>query len=161
MTNFIIRVATQEDLEQIRQLYHDTVVAINSKDYNEEQIRVWSDVSGGSHFFSKKILEQNFYVAEFKSKIIGFGSVTDEGYLDYMYVHKDFQRKGVAKKLLQEIEKTADELKVEKIYSHVSITARGFFEKHGYIKESDRTENYKGTEFTNSVMVKHNENDLR
>lgn len=154
MNDYIIRVAEQEDLEQIKQLYHDTVTSINSNDYNEEQIRVWSDVSGGSHNFSEKIIEQNFFVADLESKIIGFGSVTDEGYLDYMYVHKDYQRKGVAKKLLHEIEKTADELKVEKIYSHVSITARGFFEKHGYTRESDQNEKYRGVEFINSVMVK-------
>ena len=153
MNDYIIRVAEQEDLEQIKQLYHDTVTSINSNDYNEEQIRVWSDVSGGSHSFSEKIIEQNFFVADLESKIIGFGSVTDEGYLDYMYVHKDYQRKGVAKKLLHEIEKTADELKVEKIYSHVSITARGFFEKHGYTRESDQNEKYRGVEYINSVEV--------
>ena len=149
MIEFKTREAKQEDLEQILQLYHDTVTAINSKDYNEEQISVWSDVSGGGHNFSRKITEQNFYVAEFENKIIGFGSITDDGYLDYMYVHKDFQRKGVAKKLLHEIEKKSDELKVEKITSHVSITARGFFEKHGYEKESDNIDKHKGVEFIN------------
>lgn len=157
MINFFIREAKQGDLEQIQQLYHDTVIAINSKDYKEEQIKVWSDISAGSHSFSKKIIEQNFYVADFKNTVIGFGSITDVGYLDYMYVHKDFQRAGVAKKLLQQIEKTAGELNVERIYSHVSITAKGFFEKHGYSKEGDLYDKYKGVEFINSLMVKSKE----
>ena len=157
MTGFKIREAKQEDLDQIMKLYHETVIEINSKDYDEEQIRVWSDVSDGNHNFPRKITEQNFYVAEFENKITGFGSVTDDGYLDYMYVHKDFQRKGVAKKILFEIEKKANELNIAKITSHVSITARGFFEKHGYEKESDHIDKHKGVEFINFVMVKRKE----
>ena len=154
---FKIRTATSEDLQQIRKLYHDTVIAVNSKDYSEEQIKVWSDsgLTESGNTFSKKITEQNFYVAENANTIVGFSSVTDDGYLDYMYVHKDHQRKGIAKALLEKIEMKADELKLNIVTSDVSITARPFFEKHGFVKTGEKKDLYRCVEFINNIMVKH------
>ncbi|HMS66097.1 MAG TPA: GNAT family N-acetyltransferase [Ignavibacteria bacterium] len=154
---FNIRKAISKDLQQIRELYHDTVIAVNSKDYTEEQIRVWSGsgLTESGNTFTKKIEEQYFYVAEYENNIVGFSSVTDDGYLDYMYVHKDFQRNGIAKALLEKIESKADELKLNLITSDVSITARPFFEKHGYVKTGEKKDLYRGVEFINNIMVKH------
>ena len=55
-----------------------------------------------------------------------------EGYLHSMFVHKDWQGKGVATLLLSEVEKMARGYGVPRISAEVSITARPFFEKHGY-----------------------------
>lgn len=52
-----------------------------------------------------------------------------DGYLHSMFVHKDFQRKGIATLLLSEVEQIAEQYGVTQITSEVSLTARTFFEK--------------------------------
>jgi len=53
-------------------------------------------------------------------------------------VHKDFQKQGIASKLLLELERKAETLQADVISSDVSITVRSFFENRGYdvIKEN-------------------------
>ena len=46
-----------------------------------------------------------------------------------MFVHKDFQGKGIATMLLEEIERYAITAGIMRITSEVSLTARPFFEK--------------------------------
>lgn len=62
-----------------------------------------------------------------KSQIVGFSSITPQGYLHNMFVHKDFQDKGVATVLLNEIERYAAVMGIKRITSEVSLTARPFY----------------------------------
>lgn len=77
-----------------------------------------------------------------------------DGYLHSMFVHKDYQCKGVATQLLSDVEKMAKKWGVKEIISEVSFTARSFFEKHGY--KIDRIQKRKANklELTNFVMRK-------
>ena len=55
-----------------------------------------------------------------------------------MFIHKDFQGKGIATILLNEIERYATARGIMRITSEVSLTARPFFEKRGYIVEVEQ-----------------------
>jgi putative acetyltransferase len=71
-----------------------------------------------------------------------------------MFVHKDFQGLGIASDLLSEIEHQASEQNNQIIYSDVSITAKGFFEKKGFIVESQQLKKSKKKELVNFRMIK-------
>ncbi|MEO8513094.1 MAG: GNAT family N-acetyltransferase [Ignavibacteria bacterium] len=152
--NINIRKAQLADINDIMDLYHYTVKFINNRDYSEEQIEVWSNGAYNPDNWKRKIDEQYFIVAETGGKLAGISSIAKDGYLDYMYVHKDFQRCGVASALLKEIERKAQEQKNPEIYSHVSKTAKGFFEKMGYTHKEDLQDMYKGVLFVNALMIK-------
>lgn len=127
-----IRRAEPEETDQIRTLFFDTVTNINCKDYDDEQISVWASAFNDIKKWSSKIQEQYFIVAEDENKITGFGSITSDGYLDYMYVHKDHQGQGIATGLLNNLEQNAFEHDVKEIRAEVSITARPFFRSKGF-----------------------------
>lgn len=157
MNKIRLRVASKNDVPAIMALYRDTVRNINSKDYSPEQIAVWSDTTGMEATWGRCVSEQYFVVAvSEEGKITGFSSVAKNGYLDFMYVHKDFQRKGIASALLQEIERKAAQQKNGEIFSHVSKTAKGFFLKKGYTHKRDLRDKAKGSEivFINALMIK-------
>ncbi|MEO8665700.1 MAG: GNAT family N-acetyltransferase [Ignavibacteria bacterium] len=149
-----IRTAAEKDLPAIRNLYSQTVREINSKDYTKQEIEVWASCSDEPGSFSKAIEVQYFIVAEIENEIVGFSSIEKNGYLDFMYVHKDHQRKGIAKKLLEEIERKASDQKNFEVFSYVSRTAKPFFEKSGYKHTGNKTDHFKGVLFINSIMVK-------
>ena len=148
-----VREATLEDLDSVIELFESTIRTINTKDYSPAQIEVWANAID-KNVWSKKIIAQYFYVAEFNNQILGFSSMDYSGYLDFMYTHKDFQGKGIAKSLLQQIEKKARELGIKKIFSSVSITAQLFFTLNGFSVYDKEFKSLNGASFINSLVQK-------
>ena len=78
-----------------------------------------------------------------------------DGYLHSLFVHKDWQGKGVASALLSETEIYAiRKLGATEITSEVSITARPFFEKQGYTAVKEQKAQANRLKLTNYVMTK-------
>lgn len=128
-----IRKAELGDITQLKELYYDTITTVNAADYSKEQIEAWASTADRTESLANRIKSQYFLVSETEDGVItGFSSLEDDGYLDLMYVHKDFQRKGVASELLNKIREKAAELNVEAITTEASITAKPFFAKNGF-----------------------------
>ncbi len=89
--NIEIRRARQEDVETVTTLYRNTILEINSRDYTPEQVRAWSERGKAIDNWLTKIQEQYFLVVEQSETMIGFASITAVGYLDFLFVHKDFR----------------------------------------------------------------------
>ncbi len=149
-----IRPATINNLDKIRQLFYNTILFINSKDYTEDQVTAWAAGYNNIDSWRNKIKEQHFFVAEIDNKIAGFGSLTKNGYLDLLYVDKDYQRSGIAKRLLTKIEMLAKKLSLTELTSEVSITATPFFLKHGFKIITEQYADMKGVKLTNFKMIK-------
>ena len=150
-----IRRATHEDLTEIIQLFYDTVIIVNARDYNADQVKVWAAAANNPETWKKKVKEQLFVVAEKNRKILGFASLEDDGCLDMLYVHKDHQHEGVASALVGYLEDKARELQIDTLYSDVSITAQPFLQRRGYITERENRKLVKDVEFVNAIMRKN------
>lgn len=148
-----IREASSEDLDQILELFEKTVEHINVKDYSEQQIEVWKNAKD-KKIWLEKIAQQSFYVAMIGEQIVGFSSVASDGYLHFMYVHHQHQRKGIAYQLLRQIEHRAKQLGRQRIWSSVSITAQPFFSKHGFQQFDEEHKTVSGVPFQNALMEK-------
>lgn len=149
-----IRNATVMDADVIRYLFYDTVTYINSKDYTPRQIEVWRSGYNNIYSWKKKIAEQYFLIAEIDKKLAGFASLTSDGYLDFLYVHKDIQGKGIAKNLLNALEIKAQELNLQEITTDSSITAKRFFEAKGFRIIGISAKEIGGVNFLNMKMKK-------
>ena len=154
-TNLGIRPLTELDIPEMRELFRTTVLTVNSKDYTKEEVADWASC-GDSIEHWKELLAKNDYIGAIdgQGKIVGFSSMNAEGYLHSMFVHKDWQGKGVATLLLSEVEKMACGYGVRKISVEVSITARPFFEKHGYKVVKEQKAKANRLYLTNYVMKK-------
>jgi putative acetyltransferase len=153
-TDIRIRVALVSDVDAITNLFKETIITVNAKDYGPEQTRVWSAGADKKANWIKKIEEQYFLIAEAEGIMAGFGSITKTRYLDFMYVHKNFQRMGVAEKLLHALEEYAKQTGIKIIASDVSITAKPFFEKKCYMVITKQKKILEGIEFANYKMEK-------
>lgn len=140
-----------DDCEQMAELFYNTVHTINAKDYTREQLDVWATGSVDQKAWNRSFLEHDTVVAEEDGRIVGFGDMDDTGYLDRLYVHKDYQKRGVAGALCDELESRAC---VEVFTVHASITARAFFEKRGYIVKKEQQVERQGIWLTNYCMEK-------
>lgn len=154
-TNFTIRVAQKSDTTELMNLFQNTILTINRRDYSQAEVEDWASCGVNSLKWEGMIETHYFIVAlNRQSQIVGFSSITPQGYLHSMFVHKDFQNRGVATLLLEEIERYAAEHQIVRITSEVSITARPFFEKLGYQVEVEQKRKANQLTMTNLVMAK-------
>jgi len=130
--DIVVRRASYKDATDIMALCRNTILNVNVKDYTPEQVKVWSDRANDVDRWYAKIKEQYFLLAEQGSIVVGFASISDAGYLDFLFVHKDFQQMGIASLLYSEIEQFAKQNSFDKITSDVSLTAKAFFERKGF-----------------------------
>lgn len=130
-----IRAFKSTDIHQVVSLFYETVHAINVKDYSSEQLDAWAPREEFEAYFIKwneSLAHHITYVAEINDNIVGFSDMTYDGYLDRLFVHKDFQRQGIATALVAKLEAEARKLEILDINTAASITAKSFFESQGY-----------------------------
>ena len=94
-----IRAYRPSDLPEITELFYDTVHTVNVGDYTAEQLDAWADGSPDLAEWGRTLLEHVALVAVEGETLVGFGDMDRSGYLDRLYVHKDFQRRGIASAL--------------------------------------------------------------
>ena len=146
-----IRKYQAADFDEIAELFYNTVHSVNIKDYSQEQVDVWATGKLDPNRWNKSLLENYTIVATEGRQIVGFGDIDKTNYLDRFYVHKDFQGRGVATAICDELEKQANG---ETISVHASITAKPFFEKRGYIVLKEQQVQLAGIFLINYVMEK-------
>lgn len=71
-----------------------------------------------------------------------------------LYVHPDFQRRGVARALLGHLEEIAREGGLRRLYTEASITARPVFEVMGFRTIVPQTVTVRGESMTHYRMEK-------
>ncbi len=140
------------DLKQIARLFYETVHAVNIKDYTKQQINVWATGNINFKEWDTSFLKHLTCVATKKDLIIGFGDIDETGYLDRLFVHKDFQSRGVATAICNRLEK---EIETKCVIVHVSITAKPFFEKRGYKIIRPQEVERQGVYLKNYIMIKY------
>ena len=84
------------DLAMMSILFYETINEVNSNDYNQEQCLAWAPdqkvLLDRDQFFSSLYT----VVAVSDHLIVGYGNIDDTGYLDHLFVHKDYQGAHIA-----------------------------------------------------------------
>ena len=132
--DFTLRLYRPGDLEELIGLFYQTVRTVNLGDYTQEEVEAWapSPESVDRGAWGKSLLEHYTVVAQREGKLLGFGDMDDTGYLDRLYVHKDYQGRGAASAMAEALEGYALGRGLRKVTVHASRTARPFFEQRGY-----------------------------
>lgn len=126
------RNATLEDLPAMKALYRDTILTVCRKDYTQEEVNVWSSSANKEERWLDMAVNQFVLLAEIDDMLVGFGTLRDHNYIDFFYVHKDFQGMGIAGKLLDRLLQEAETYGTKLITSDISMTAKPFFRKSGF-----------------------------
>ncbi|WP_418463163.1 GNAT family N-acetyltransferase [Frisingicoccus sp.] len=146
----VIREYKPLDCEVLAGLFYNTVHRVNIKDYTKEQLDVWATGSVDLEKWNQSFEEHYSLVAIDNEVIIGFGDINKAGYLDRLFVHSEYQRKGIATAICSQLEHAVQ----GNIVTHASITARPFFEKRGYRIIREQQVERQGVFLTNFIMEK-------
>ena len=146
-----LREYSPSDCEQLVELFYETVHSVNAKDYTPKQLDVWATGKVDLSEWNCSFLKHKTFVAIENGKIVGFGDMDSTGYLDRLYVHKDYQRKGIASAICDALESSS---KGKMFITHASITAKPFFQHRGYRVVKEQKVIRQGVTLTNYVMEK-------
>lgn len=148
----VLRKYVQTDCAELARLFYDTVHTVNAKDYTREQLDAWATGQVNLEAWNKSFQAHHTVVAEMDGKIVGFGDMDETGYLDRLYVHKNYQCLGVATAICDALEQNTN---AAELTTHASITAKPFFEKRGYTARREQQVERRGVLLTNFVMHKN------
>lgn len=145
-----IREYQPSDREGTAKLFYDTVHTVDAKDYTKEQLDTWAPGQIDLEGWDRSFQGHDSVVALDDQILVGFGDIDVTGYLDRLYVHADYQRKGIGSMICDRLERAVR----GRIVTHASITARPFFEARGYQVVREQQVERRGIFLTNYVMVK-------
>ncbi|MBI1246894.1 GNAT family N-acetyltransferase [bacterium] len=149
-----VRASNPDDHAELWQLFHDTIHCVNSQDYSPEQIEVWAPDEVEMSRWASRMEGIQPWVAIEGEQIVGFADVQATGLVDMFYVHHAWQRKGVGRVLMDKLHIEAQKLNLTELHSHVSLTARPFFEAFRFVVEKAQEVTIQGVALRNFVMRK-------
>jgi len=149
-----IRGYAASDASALTSLFRSSVREIASRDYTASQILGWAPDWIDEMRFGQRCASRTTWVAEVEGRIAGFSDLEPDGHVDMLYVHPDFQRRGVARALLKHIEEAARTAALRRLHTEASITARPVFEAMGFRTIVPQTVTIRGVSMTNYRMEK-------
>lgn len=146
----LVREYQISDCKETAELFYNTVHRVNAKDYTKEQLDVWATRQVDLEKWNQSLQEHYSIVVIENEIIVGFGDIDKTGYLDRLFVHSDYQGRGIATAICNQLEQTVQ----GDFTTHASITAKPFFEKRGYKVVKEQQVERQGIFLTNFCMKK-------
>lgn len=141
-------------LPLLQHLFVTSIQQTCAQDYTQKQIEVWTSSIHNIDKWLQKIENQFFIAAWEDEQIMGFASLENGNYLDFMYVHPNHQQKGVAQRLFNQLQEQALNHGSTQLFSDVSKTALPFFKKQGFHTIKENIFEIHGVEINNFRMCK-------
>lgn len=123
------------DAPLLREIFRDSIEELTADDYTEAQQEAWASTADDVADFAAKLSGQLTLVATLEGSPVGFASLLGKDNIDMLYVHPAATGQGVGAMLVDALEKLAGARGVTKLAVDASDSARGFFEKRGYVAQ--------------------------
>lgn len=144
----MIRPYTPRDARATALLFSRSVREVARRDYTEEQVLAWAPDDVDLARWNERRMRPRTRLAFVDDELAGFSDVDDDGYIDMLFVHPAFTRRGVAAALLDDIRAEG----LPRLWTNASISARGFFEQQGFVVEAEQRVELRGQVLTNYRM---------
>jgi putative acetyltransferase len=104
-----------------------------ARDYHANLVERWAPLDQDMSAWSARLAQTLPFVALAQGEtIVGMAEVDGQGFIDYFYVHPQWQHQGIGSALLATLETEAARLNQVALEADVSITAKTFFLAHGF-----------------------------
>jgi putative acetyltransferase len=141
-----------DDAPALLTLFRDTIHRVNSRDYSPAQIAAWASDDIETVVWFGRFNGRYVPVAEEAGRPVGFAELEPNGHIDRVYVSADHQRRGIGRMLLDALIAEARRAGLARLFTEASITARPFFETHGFVVLAPQVVMCRGAEFINYRM---------
>jgi len=116
----------------LRQLFFDSIRQVGRGYYSEAELRAWATEQYDGEQWKLHLQSTNPFVAELGGTVVGYADIQNDGYIDHFYCHYQHQRVGIGAALMARLHSHGEQRHMPRYYSHVSLSARAFFERNGF-----------------------------
>jgi putative acetyltransferase len=153
-TKLAMRPMLPTDVPLLAEIFRASIEELAAEDYSEAQQEAWALAADDEEEFGARLAGELTLVATLNGSALGFASLADNTRIDMLYVHPVATGQGVAAMLCDALEKLAAARGTDELTVDASDTARGFFERRGFVAKTRNTAVLAGEWLANTTMVK-------
>ena len=142
------------DVPLLAEIFRASIEELAGEDYSEAQQEAWASAADDEEAFGERLARELTLVATHGGAPVGFASLADNTRVDMLYVHPAAAGQGAAAMLADALEKLAVARGSKELSVDASDTARGFFERRGFVAKTRNTVAVGGEWLANTTMVK-------
>jgi putative acetyltransferase len=142
------------DAPLLAEIFRASIEELTAEDYSEAQRGVWAAAADDEEAFGARLARGLTLVATLGGSVVGFVSLKGTDHLDLIYVHPAVVGQGIGAMLADAVERLAAGRGTPRLIADVSDTARGFFERRGYVAQRRNTISYGDEWLANTTMEK-------
>jgi putative acetyltransferase len=146
------------DLTSVIETYTASIRSLASSYYSPEQIEAWAPIPPDATRWQERLAKLHTIVSESDGVLAGFAAYTHDGYLDFLFTHPAFARRGVASGLYRRVEAALRAVGAPRVTAHVSLAARPLFDRHGFQLDVEECVDCRGAYLRRFAMHKHLDN---
>jgi putative acetyltransferase len=143
-----------EDVPLLAEIFRASIEGLAAEDYDEAQQAAWAATADDLEEFGEKLAGELTLVATHNGSAVGFAALADNTRIDMVYVHPAAAGQGAGAMLCDALEKLAAARGGKELTVEASDTARGFFERRGFVGQSRNTVFRAGEWLANTTMTK-------
>lgn len=125
------------DAGPILALFRDTIRRVNRRDYTMAQVEAWAQPHLTVRAWAARLRDATF-VIEADGQLAAFAELDPDGHIDCFFSHADWQGQGLGSLMMEHLLREARAAGAPSLYAEVSLTARPFFERHGFVVETQQ-----------------------
>ncbi len=153
-TKLAMRPMLPTDVPLLADIFRASIGELSADDYSEAQQEAWAAAADDEAEFGARLAGELTLVATVDGHALGFASLADNKRIDMLYVHPVVAGQGAAAMLCDALEKLAAARGAKGLSVDASDTARGFFERRGFVPKIRNTVALAGEWLANTTMVK-------
>ncbi len=154
MPKLAMRPMLPTDVPLLVEIFRAAIEELTAEDYSEAQQEAWASAADDEEEFGQKLAGELTLVATYGGSAVGFGSLADNTKIDMLYVHPAAAGQGAGAMLADALEKLAAARGTKELTVDASDSARGFFQKRGFVAQQRNTLSLGDEWLANTTMTK-------
>jgi len=151
---FAMRPLLPDDVPLLAEIFRASIEELAGEDYSDAQREAWASTANDEEEFGQRLGRELTLVATHDGAAIGFAALAGNSRIDMLYVHPAAAGHGAGAMLVDALEKLAAARAAQELTVEASDSARGFFEKRGYVARTRNTVSVAGEWLANTTMSK-------
>ncbi|HEY6255048.1 MAG TPA: GNAT family N-acetyltransferase [Xanthobacteraceae bacterium] len=142
------------DAPLLAEIFRASIEELTADDYGDAQREVWAAAADDEAAFAERLKQGLTLIATLGGSTVGFVSLKGADEIDLLYVHPAVAGQGIGAMLCDAVEKLAAARGTQRLVTDASDSARGFFERRGYVAQQRNTVSLGGEWLANTTMEK-------
>jgi putative acetyltransferase len=138
----------------LAEIFRASIEELTAEDYSEAQRGVWVAAADDEAAFGARLAQGLTLVATLGGSVVGFVSLKGADHIDLLYVHPAVAGQGIGAMLCDAVERLAAARGTPRLTVDASDSARGFFERRGFVAQRRNTVSYGDEWLATTTMEK-------